>query len=398
MRIAVLSIHSSPLGRAGGKDTGGMSTYLRGLAQALGQRGHRVDLFTRSHDSSAKTVRQVGPNVRLISPEDGLGELNKDQLYPHCRAVAESIAGFSQSEPGGYDLIFSHYWLSGVVGRILKERWGIPHLLMFHTLGQAKNESCPVENESPLRLQTEMELARNCDLLVAAAQGEKERLLKYFQLAPDKIALVPCGINRDLFYPFNRDNCLAAKKATGGRADSKMILAVGRVEPVKGFDLLLEAAALLPAEDRFEVVIVGGEGNKKTLVTALKEKAHQLELGSNVRFEGIIGHEQLPLYYNAADATVIPSFYESFGLVALESLACGTPVVASPVGVLPELIGYNSAFGFLVEGREPARWAEAISRAYKDGKPIPASALEAGLAPYSWPEAAAGLESALQSL
>ncbi len=398
MQLAVLSIHSSPLGRAGGKDTGGMSTYLRGLSLALGQRGHRVDLFTRRVDPGAETVCRLGPNVRLICPDDGLGELDKNLLYPHCPEVAESIVRFSKSDRCQYDYIFSHYWLSGVAGRILKERWHIPHLIMFHTLGRAKNETSPGENESALRLQTEADLARNCDLLVASAGGEKERMVEYFDLRPEKVALIPCGIDRNLFYPYDRQGRLAAKKQTGLLGDGKTILAVGRIEAVKGFYLLLDAAALLPAQDNFAVVIAGGEGRNKALNAALKEKARQPGLDGKVRFAGIIEHERLPLYYNAADAVAITSHYESFGLAALEALACGTPVVASPVGVLPELLGHNSAFGALVEGRDPARWAAAMRRVYRAGKPITGAALEAGLAPYSWPEAAKGLESALQAL
>lgn len=398
MRIAMLSIHSSPLGRAGSKDTGGMSIYLQGLASALGRRGHRVDLFTRKPNQGEDEVRQLEQNVRLICPGDGLGELDKHSLYPHCPAVAESIDRFKCSEQGWYDSIFSHYWLSGVVGRILKKRWKLPHLLMFHTLGRAKNETCPGEKEPSLRLELEAELALECDLVVASSTLEKERVVDYFALSPEKVALIPCGVARDFFYPFTPEKRRGAKLQVGSSPAGKTILSVGRIEPVKGFDLLVDAASLLPAEDDFELIIAGGDGKSSALMADLKERVYEAGLAKRVRFSGVVEHSLLPVYYNAADITVLPSYYESFGLTALESLACGTPVAASPVGIVPELIGPNSGFGILLDNRSPAAWAAAIRRAYTGMPPISPAALEAGLAPYSWPEAAAGLESALKSL
>ena len=398
MRVAILSTHSSPLGRAGSKDTGGMSTYLRGFSAALGEKGHRVDLFTRSYDAGEDRVLQVAPNVGLICPADGLGFLEKEQLHPHCPAVADSIERFCRREKIRYDYIFSHYWLSGVIGNILQQRWDIPHLLMFHTLGKAKNESCPGENEPPLRIETEAELARSCHLLVAAAESEKKRLLKYYCLTPEKVALIPGGIEGSSFYPFELKDSLQAKIRVGGRANSKIILSVGRIEPVKGLDLILKAAALLPAEANFELFIVGGDDRSSALAAALKEEAYRLGLDGKVRFVGVVDHDLLPYYYNAADTTVLASHYESFGLVALESIACGTPVVASPVGVVPELIGANSSIGCLVEQRDPSRWAAAIRRALTGAKPIPRAELEAVLAPFSWPAAAEKFLAALGAL
>ena len=398
MRVAILSTHSSPLGRAGSKDTGGMSTYLRGFSAALGEKGHRVDLFTRSYDAGEDRVLQVAPNVGLICPADGLGFLEKEQLHPHCPAVADSIERFCRREKIRYDYIFSHYWLSGVIGNILQQRWDIPHLLMFHTLGRAKNESCPGENEPLLRLETEAELARSCQLLVAAAESEKKRLLKYYDLAPEKVVIIPGGIERSSFYPFEPKESQEAKIRVGGRANSKIILSVGRIEPVKGLDLTLKAAALLPAEDNFELFIVGEDDRSSALASALKEEAYRLGLDGKVRFVGVVDHDLLPYYYNAADMTVLASHYESFGLVALESIACGSPVVASPVGIVPELIGANSSLGSLIEERDPTRWAAVIHRVLTGAKPLPRAELDAVLAPFSWPAAAERFLAALSAL
>ncbi len=398
MRLAILSIHSSPLGRSGSKDTGGMSTYLRSLSSALAKKGHQVDLYTRRPNSGTERVEYLEANVRLIYPGDGLAELDKNHLYSHCPAVAESIDRFSRLERLDYDVIFSHYWLSGVIGRLLKKRWNKPHLIMFHTLARAKNELCPGENEPQLRLETEAELARDCDLVVTAAKSEQKRILNYYDLSIKKTALIPCGIERSLFYPFNEKCHLDLKLHKGAQASGKTILAVGRIEPVKGFDLLIDAVSLLPAEDDLKVVIVGGEGSGRTRLAALKDKVYDLGLSDRVFFTGVVEHSCLPFYYNAAALTVIPSYYESFGLTALESIACGTPVVASPVGGVPELVGQNNAFGYLVKGRDPVSWAAAIRKLYTKSEPISRTVLKTGLAPYSWPDAAEKLELALSSL
>ncbi len=398
MRLAILSIHSSPLGRAGSKDTGGMSTYLRGLSSAMGQRGHQVDLYTRRPNSGEDRVEQVEANVRLINPGDGLAEVDKTHLYPYCSKVAESIERFSCLEKLDYDFIFSHYWLSGVTGHLLQKRWNKPHLIMFHTLGRAKNELCPGENEPQQRLESEARLARDCDLVIVASESEKKRVLNYFNISLKKMALIPCGIDRNLFKPLNNKDSQALKLYKGLKGPGKTLLAVGRIEPVKGFDLLIEAISRLPSEDNFKVVVVGGEGSDRSLLAALKDRAYNLGVSEQLFFTGVVDHSSLPVYYNAADLTVIPSYYESFGLVALESIACGTPVVAAPVGGIPELVSQNCTFGGLVKGRDPLNWAAAIQKLYTTSRPIPAPALEAGLAPYSWPAAAKKLELVLNSL
>jgi len=176
---------------------------------------------------------------------------------------------------------------------------------------------------------------------------------------------------------------------------------VGRIEPVKGLDLLLKAASLLPAEESFQVVIAGGDKSSSIQVESYKKTAARLGLEGKVYFTGIVEHEKLPFYYNAADVTVLTSHYESFGLVALESIACGTPVVASPVGIIPELIatGNNDDFiGYMVENRNPPTWAEKISRALNSNKPLDQSVLDTRLAPYSWKQAASELITVINSL
>jgi D-inositol-3-phosphate glycosyltransferase len=384
--MVFLSVHSSPLGLMGGKDTGGMSGYLLGLSAALGDSGHRVDLYTRAQGRGGGSVQSLSANVRLVTVDDGLGLLGKNEIYPHCETIAQALLQQMQGEDVSYDLIFSHYWLSGCVGRRISAALNLPHHIMFHTLGRAKNESCPAENEPLQRLAEEEKLANEADLVVAAARLEKERLLDYYGLCPGKIALVPCGVDRNHFSP--GDSKQARDKL--GFGEEKIILSVGRIEPVKGFDLLIDAAALLPVEDNYRVVIVGGDSSSMAGLAALHEKAAKAGLAGRITFAGMIEHQHLPAYYRASDVTVIASSYESFGMVATESLSCGTPVVGGATGVLPELASVFESLTpvFVVENRDPSEWASAIKSACLLNKPLSAGKINNLLNPYNWPDAA----------
>lgn len=418
MNLAIISTHSSPAGRPGSKDTGGMSTFLLGLTSALAARGHGVDIFSRPERPGAEETRFIAPGVRLVCPAgDDLGILAKNEIYPRVQTIAESIEDYCRQSKTSHDIIFSHYWLSGCVGRILAAKRRIPHLLMYHTLGRAKNKACPGEDEPAYRLAGEEKLASACDLIVAASQMEKARILGYYGLPPGKVALVYPGIDRKLFKPLDAKRRREARRELGCREGEKIILAVGRMEPVKGFDLLLEAAALLRSRVAFKLVVVGEGDRAGGQDVRLRAGARRLGIDGRLHLAGLVEHLKLPLYYNAADVTVIPSFYESFGLVALESLACGTPVVASRVGGIPELIparelsagspempedGQNKArispggsvsAGIIVEGRSPAAWAGAIAGFLVEGRP-PAGGkpLDPGPGIFSWEQAAVDME------
>jgi D-inositol-3-phosphate glycosyltransferase len=386
LKIAILSIHSSPLGAQGTQDTGGMSTYLLGLTKALGASGHLVDIYTRALTGNNLKVTDLFTNVRLISLNDGLGPLNKYALAQSANKQAAQIDYFSQQHNLNYDLIFSHYWVSGLVGQQLHVKWQLPHLLMFHTLGRAKNDLCPGEDEPLARLAAEEKLALGADLVIVAARSERERLLNYYPLDPDRVQVIPVGLDRHLFRPLDSP---AAKEKIGIKAD-KIILSVGRLEPVKGFDLLLAAAAFLDPAVDFKVLIVGGDERGRDLKADLKKTANRLHLTDRVVFAGHAAYENLPYYYNVAAVTVIPSYYESFGLVALESLACNTPLIVGPVGVIPELVEDPVSVGLvhLVSERSPALWAAKINEVLS--APHPFAKDGAGHIPggFSWPAAA----------
>jgi len=386
LKIAILSIHSSPLGAQGTKDTGGMSTYLLGLTKALGASGHLVDIYTRALTGSNNQVAELSTNVRLITLTDGLGLLNKYALAQSADQLAAQIDYFRQQYNLHYDLLFSHYWVSGLVGQQLRAKWQLPHLLMFHTLGRAKNDLCPGEDEPLARLTAEEKLALSADLLIVAARSERERLLNYYPLDPDRVQVIPVGLDRQLFRPLDSS---AAKEKIGIKAD-KIILSVGRLEPVKGFDLLLAAASFLDPAVDFKIVIVGGDDRNRDLEADLYQVVERQNLADKVYFAGRRDHENLPSYYNAAAVTVIPSYYESFGLVALESLACNTPLIAGPVGVIPELAEdlASADLVHLVPERSPVLWAAKITEVLSVPYPCATDGTDHIPGGFSWPAAA----------
>jgi D-inositol-3-phosphate glycosyltransferase len=229
---------------------------------------------------------------------------------------------------------------------------------MFHTLGEVKNRARVTEHEAPLRIQVEGRLARQAERIVCASQHEKHLLTRLYDADPDHIAVVPCGVDLDLFQPQDKE---AARHSLGLPllGDERIILFVGRIEPLKGIDILINAVAQLAEESDFHVLIVGGDRRARRQVNHLQELASGLGIGERVCFLGAVDHEKLPLYYNAADVCVVPSYYESFGLVALEAMACGTPVVASRVGGLTGTVK-DGETGYLISWRCPEPFAERL--------------------------------------
>jgi len=358
-RVAMISYHTSPLAPLGGSETGGMNVYVRQLSRELGQRGFLVDVFTRRQDASTPEVIADGENVRVVHLEAGPRRpVDKGRLHQHLDEFEESLIRFASGGGLTYDLLHSHYWLSGRVALRLQERWGLPHVTMFHTLGEVKNRARVTEHEAPLRIQVEHRLARQADRIVCASQHEKHLLARLYDTNPEHVAVVPCGVDLDLFRPQDKE---AARRALGPplAGAERIILFVGRIEPLKGIDILINAAAQLGEESDFHVLIVGGDKRSQQQVSHLQELASDLGIGERVCFLGAVDHEQLPLYYNAADVCVVPSFYESFGLVALEAMACGTPVVASRVGGLTGTVR-DGETGYLISWRCPEPFAERL--------------------------------------
>jgi len=357
-RVAMISYHTSPLAPLGGRDTGGMNVYVRQLSRELGQRGFQVDVFTRRQDASSPDVVEAGENVRVVYLDAGPPRpVEKARLHQHLAEFEQNLVRFAAEEgqEPAYNLLHSHYWLSGWVALRLQERWGVPHVTMFHTLGEVKNRARVTEHEAPLRIRVERRLAQGAGRIVCASEHEKHLLSRLYDADPGRVAVVPCGVDLDLFRPQDKG---AARQALG-LSDERIILFVGRIEPLKGIDILINAVAQLEEGADFHVLIVGGDKRSQRQVSHLQELASGLGIGERVCFLGAVDHEKLPLYYNAADVCVVPSYYESFGLVALEAMACGTPVVASRVGGLTGTVK-DGETGYLISWRCPEPFAERL--------------------------------------
>lgn len=357
LRIAMLSIHSSPLGELGTGDTGGMSVYIREISRELGKAGHRVDIYTCAGGGRLNSEELLSENVRLIHLRIGNnGHIGKRALYEYLPEVFLSMEAYMTANSICYDLVHSHYWLSGSVGRLAQDRWCVPHIMMFHTTGIAKRMACGQEREPFLRLISEKRLARASDRVLAATESEKKLLMKYYDVPGENIGVVPCGVNLQQFQPVARR--LARREL--GLHDSQFIaLYVGRFAPVKGLERLLAAAVHLRFRQGLRFVIIGGDDRQTPVSAELRRLAKRAFIEGVIQFQGRIEHDLLPLYYSAADVLVVPSYYESFGMVALESLACGTPVIATRVGAMDTLI-QDGRTGFLVDSPGPFSLASAI--------------------------------------
>jgi D-inositol-3-phosphate glycosyltransferase len=363
LRICMLSAHSCPVGKLGTRDTGGMSVYIREIARELGSHGHVVDVYTRVHDRRDRQIYELGQNARLVHLRAGVDEeIHKLALYAHLPAFVKNLESFRRGNNIQYDLIFSHYWLSALAGTHLQQRWRIPHVAMFHTLGAVKNSireekhATLGEKEPRLRIETERNLVRQCNHIVASTGKEKRALVRHYGAPSQKISVVPCGVNLERFTVIGKAQ---ARRHLGLDSD-KIILFVGRVDPLKGVDNLIKALPHLCDIPKLKLMIIGGGDHSRHEVEQLRKLADSLEVRASVDFLGLIKHEDLPYFYNAADACVVPSYYESFGLVALESLACGTPVVATDVGNHKNLIRQGET-GYVTKDNDPCRLADRIA-------------------------------------
>ena len=382
LRIAMLSVHSCPIGNLGAKDTGGMSVYIRELARELGKQGLLVDVYTRVHGPKDNQIVTLGQNARLIHLKAGEDEdMHKLAVYSYLPDFACNLENFRKHNYLRYDLAFSHYWLSGWVGKYLQQWWNIPHVTMFHTLGAVKNAIGIGEDEPELRIETERYLARNCHHIIATTEKEKKELIVHYGTSPERISVIPCGVNLELFQPMDKE----IAKQQLGFGDDKIILFVGRIEPLKGIDQLLRAMTHLQNSRGLRLVIIGGDEHSQYEMERLQKLSQELHIQSSVTFLGLIEQEKLPCFYSAADVCVIPSYYESFGLVALESITCGTPVVATNVGGLKSVI-HQGETGYVITDNTPSRLADKIALLLSKPSPDIKSALSirASVTQFSW--------------
>ncbi|HEX5587450.1 MAG TPA: glycosyltransferase [Acidimicrobiia bacterium] len=358
MRVAMLSVHTSPLAQPGGGDAGGMNVYVRALASALARAGVQVDVLTRSEHPEQPPVVVVEPGFRVLHVDAGPRAPVPRSQFPDLVAPFTDAAREKLERCGtDYDVLHANYWVSGAVGHRLKHELGLPLVTTFHSLERVKAE-VGLDDEVALRPRVEAEVVRCADLVVASTVDERAQLVEHYGADPARIEIVPQGVDAALFMPGDQ----AAAKRALGVAGRPTLLFVGRIQPLKGADLAVRALAHV-ADRRTVLLVVGGPSGPdgEAELNRLHALVDDLGLGTRVRFVPPQPHEKLATYYQAADVCVVPSRSESFGLVALEAAACGTPVVASSVGGL-RIVVDDGRTGILVEQRDAAEFASAIER------------------------------------
>ena len=367
-RVAILSVHTCPLAMLGGKKTGGMNVYVRDFSRELGRQGILVDVFTRSQDDCEPRIKHdLGNGGRVIHIAAGPEKpIPVDQVANYLDEFSAGVLAFASDENLQYDLIHSHYWLSGLVADRLREAWQTPIVHMFHTLGHMKNQIAQSDSQraSEARLAGEYQVIELADKLIAATPAEEAQLMELYDAQPAKITIIPPGVDLDRFQPIDKDE---AKKRVGIPCGDTNILFTGRIEPLKGIDTMLRAMALIQKRrpdvlNNACMAIIGGDpwaDNLDEEMARLQQLRTDLDIHDLVTFLGAKDQALLPNYYAAAEVVVMPSHYESFGMVALEAMAMGTPVIASEVGGLAHLVKHGVT-GYHVPSRDPEALAARI--------------------------------------
>lgn len=366
-RVCVLSTHTSPLEQPGTGDAGGMNVYIVETAERMARRGVEVEIFTRATSSDLPPVVEMSPGVLVrhlaAGPYEGLGK--NDLPGQLCAFAAGVLRAEARHEPGHYDTIHSHYWLSGQVGWLARDRWGVPLVHSAHTLAKVKNAAL-ADGDPPeplVRVIGEDQVVAEADRLVTNTGIESRQLVELYDADPLRTVAIPPGVDLDRFTPGPR---AAARARLGLPADAVVLAFVGRIQPLKAPDVLLRAAAELIRRDptlrgRLVVLIAGGpSGSGLAEPTGLQDLGAALGIDDVLRFLPPQAGGGLVQVYRAADVVAVPSHNESFGLVALEAQACATPVVAAAVGGLPVAVA-DGRSGLLVPGHDPARWADALA-------------------------------------
>ena len=364
-RIATVMVHTSPLDQPGIGDAGGMNIYVLESAQRMAAMGVSVDIFTRRTDEAQADIVEISPGVRVRHIDCGHGNLTKEQLPAHIAGLSKEFLRILKTD--NYDVIHSHYWISGKVAMQAAKELGIPLVHTMHTMARVKNLNL-AEGETPepmIRVQGETQVVAAADALIANTDAEGASLVSLYDACPDIVHVVSPGVD---LYTFTAGNGRSAARTNVGLPQEALVVSfVGRIQPHKGPEVLIRATSELVKHTpllrhKLIVNVIGGASGANTEeVDRLKELSSWLGIDDVVRFAPPVSRKDLPQWYRAADLVVVPSYSESFGLVALEAQACGTPVVATAVGGLRTAVA-DGISGVLVDGHDPKAWSSVIAR------------------------------------
>ena len=350
MKILIISYHTCPENKLGSKDSGGLNIYLHEISNELGTRGHSVDIFTREHDICDPLEIEINNNSKVIHLNDGDLAEEKHQMQNYIDLFTSNLINYIDEQNLQYDLIYSNYWMSGIVGKLISEKLKIPHIITFHTMGLTKRSVNYLENESDFRIENELDLIKKSDAIVVPTQQEKENLILNYK-SENNIYIVSPGVDLEKFKSKNK---FESREKLGLSQTTKILLSVGRLEPIKGYDVLINALSFLNISDDFDVrlLIIGGDSKSQNELERLNSLKLKHGLSNQVNFLGAIDHDELPIYLSAADVFVMPSAYETFGIAALEASACNLPVIAPQVGGLKSVVKHGQT-GFLSINKSP---------------------------------------------
>jgi len=360
-RLAILSVHTSPLAQPGSGDGGGLNVYVRALASSLARAGVECDVFTRSEHRGSPRVVPVEDGFRVVHLAAGPpAPVSKDVLSGLVDTLADATLDHLAETGATYDALHANYWISGAVAHRLKHDLDLPLVATFHTLARVKAEIGLGGEDPAHRSRVETEVIGCSDLVCASTEHERAQLVDLYGADEERVEIVPPGVDHELFLPGTAEDRDRARAAL--RLDARRVLLfVGRIQPLKGADLAVRCLAELD-DPKAVLLIVGGPSGPDGAaeLARLHDLSRELGVDEQVRFVPPQRHERLPIFYRAADVCLVPSRSESFGLVALEAAACGTPVVAAAVGGLTSLVEHGTT-GLLVERREPGSFAAATS-------------------------------------
>ena len=355
VKLLVLSFHTCPLSKLGTESAGGMNVYILKLSHALEKLGFSIDIFTKNHSECSHQTMNISSNIKVIHLNTVPEKILKKDLYEYVETFKKQLIKYVKENKLTYHLIHSHYWLSALIGTDLSKTLDIKNIVTFHTIAEIKNQTNGQEKESLVRSNKEQEIVNNTDSIIVSTYHELEVLIQHHQVNFSKVNVIPPGVDLSLFNPVNKDHAIKQL----GLGKRPIIIYVGRIDPIKGLPVLIESMRYLKSNKNPKLLIIGDNSVRNDTTKLSLDLIHKYKLEENVTFTGPIEQTKLPLYYSAASLCIIPSHYESFGLVALEAMACKTTVIGTKVPGLESII-QDRKDGILVDVNSPLKLASSI--------------------------------------